>query len=404
MIENFAYQIKHYGKILNANRSYYLTRSQPPFFTSFIRDTYESTQGLDEEWLSEMLDAVLQEYTKVWMKQGKKLTSTGLNRYFAEGIGIPPETEAGHFDDYLNDIAKQYQITTEEFVEAYQNGDLVDKEVDEYFLHDRSLRESGHDTTWRLNGVCADLNTVALNSLLYKYETDIAYFIETYFGNAYTFEDTTFTAKDWLAKAEKRKQLMNELMWDKKDAMFYDFNIVKESKRRFVAATNLYPLWAQLATKEQAQQLKDVLFTDLIAKGGVLASSKSSSEKFATNPVERQWDYPNGWAPHQMLIWKGLLNYGFEKEAQELAYRWLWMITKNAVDYNGTIPEKYHVVNCSHKVYAEYGNVGTDFEYITPSGFGWMNASYQYGLTLLNKNLITNLDNLVDPDELFNQN
>jgi len=117
--------------------------------------------------------------------------------------------------------------------------------------------------------------------------------------------------------------------------------------------------------------------------------------------VQRQWDYPNGWAPHQMLIWKGLLNYGFVKETHELIYRWLWMITRNAVDYNGVIPEKYDVVSATHKVFAEYGNVGTEFDYITTSGFGWMNASYQYGLSQLPEALREKLDLLVDPDELF---
>ena len=77
------------------------------------------------------------------------------------------------------------------------------------------------------------------------------------------------------------------------------------------------------------------------------------------------------------------------------------MITKNAVDYNGTIPEKYDVVSATHKVFAEYGNVGTDFEYITEEGFGWMNASYQYGLTLLNKEYKQHLNNLINPHKLF---
>ena len=101
------------------------------------------------------------------------------------------------------------------------------------------------------------------------------------------------------------------------------------------------------------------------------------------------------------MIWKGLIQYGFEDIAQELIYRWLFMITKNAVDYNGTIPEKYDVVNCTHKVYAEYGNVGTQFDYITTSGFGWMNASYQFGLHLLSDKLLRKLNQLTDPDELF---
>ena len=102
-----------------------------------------------------------------------------------------------------------------------------------------------------------------------------------------------------------------------------------------------------------------------------------------------------------MMIWKGLINYGFEDEVQELIYRWLYMITKNAVDYNGTIPEKYDVVEATHKVFAEYGNVGTDFEYITQEGFGWMNASYQYGLSLLKESYRTKLDNLISPESIF---
>ncbi len=102
-----------------------------------------------------------------------------------------------------------------------------------------------------------------------------------------------------------------------------------------------------------------------------------------------------------MMIWKGLLNYGYKDEVQELIYRWLYMITKNAVDYNGTIPEKYDVVEATHKVFAEYGNVGTDFEYITNEGFGWMNASYQYGLSLLENRYIEDLNHLKNPELIF---
>jgi alpha,alpha-trehalase len=184
--------------------------------------------------------------------------------------------------------------------------------------------------------------------------------------------------------------------------MFYDYNFKKNKKRRFHSATNYYPLWANIATKKQAKNLKDQLINSLKAKGGILASTKESVEKFSDSDVDRQWDYPYGWAPHQMMLWKGLLNYGYKKEVQELVYRWLWMITKNAVDYNGTIPEKYNVVERSHKVYAEYGNVGTDFEYITPEGFGWMNASYQYGLSLLSDELKVKLNKLTRPETIFN--
>jgi alpha,alpha-trehalase len=77
------------------------------------------------------------------------------------------------------------------------------------------------------------------------------------------------------------------------------------------------------------------------------------------------------------------------------------MITNNACNYNGTIPEKYDVVLASHKVFAEYGNQGTDFEYITREGFGWMNASFQYGFQLLNEKFKIELNKLTSPELMF---
>ena len=172
----------------------------------------------------------------------------------------------------------------------------------------------------------------------------------------------------------------------------------------FVSATSLLPLWAGIPTKKEAELLVKNTLPKLKFLGGIAGSTESSRGQLAADRPARQWDYPNGWAPHQMMIWKGLLNYGYDKVLYELVYRWLWMITKNAVDYNGTIPEKYDVVSATHKVFAEYGNVGTDFEYITREGFGWMNASYIYGLNLLPEELIEPLNQLTKPDELFTKN
>ncbi len=401
MVDNFCYQIEHYGKILNANRSYYLTRTQPPFLSSLIREVYQTDEFIEKKWLEHVLITAIKEYETVWMVKGKRLTDNGLNRYLAEGIGIPPETESGHFDEVFSEYAEKYNLSVLDFVSKYQSGKIIDKDLDAYFVHDRSLRESGHDTSWRLDNVCADLNTVDLNSLLYKYEIDFAYLIETYFCDKFKIGSKIYTADYWLRKAEERKSKMNTILWSATNKGYFDFNIKSKSLTDFGSATNFYPLWAKCCNQEQAEQMVIVLMRDFKVKGGIVSTAKKAIETIAKGNVQRQWDYPNGWAPHQMLIWKGLLNYGFKEEAQELAYRWLWMITRNAVDYNGTIPEKYNVVSCTHKVYAEYGNVGTEFHYITTSGFGWMNASYQYGLRLLPKNRITDLDKLVDPDIIF---
>ena len=402
MVENFCYQIQYYGKILNANRSYYLTRTQPPFLSSFIKEVYAAMPDKDIAWLNYSLSMAIKEYEEVWM-EGKRYTpETGLNRYYAGGIGIPPETEPGHFRTILQEYADKHGLSVLSFEEKYKSGEIKDAELDRYFVHDRTLRESGHDTTWRLDNVGADLNCVDINSLLYKYEKDFEYLIKTYYKGEFTAENgTAYTDNYWNEKAATRKMLMKQYLWDGETTCYFDYNIKTGERTDFMAATNFFPLWAGLCNQKEASQMVPLLLKELKAQGGILASSETSTKKYATNDVQRQWDYPNGWAPHQMLLWKGLIDYGYDKEALELIYRWLWTITQNAVDYNGTIPEKYDVVSSTHKVYAEYGNVGTEFAYITKSGFGWMNASYQYGLSLLPQEYIQKLDNLENPDTLF---
>lgn len=395
MADNFQYEIEHYGKILNANRSYYLTRTQPPFYTSLIREVYEQTG--DRDWLKSHLKTALKEYETVWMVEGKRLTENGLNRYLAEGIGIPPECEEGHYDAVLKPFADSYQLDLHEFTRRYEEGILKIPELDDYFVHDRSVRESGHDTSYRIDGNCADLNLVELNAMLYKYETDFADLIRAEFGGSLN----GYTSAYWLEQAEKRRELVDKYLWDAEKGMYFDYDHVNRKRSGFVAATTLSPMWAGMCSPRQAEFLVNKALPLLKEKGGIAGCSKESVGQISAKRPQRQWDYPNGWAPHQMMAWKGLIHYDYKQQAQELIYRWLFMITRNAVDYNGTIPEKYDVVEATHKVFAEYGNVGTEFEYITQEGFGWMNASYQYGLSLLNSDLRNQLNQLTDPETLF---
>ncbi|MEC4003207.1 trehalase family glycosidase [Flavobacterium sp. SUN052] len=401
MVENFAYQITHYGKILNANRSYYLTRTQPPFYTSMIREVFEKMPKKDLNWLKNHLQIALKEYQTVWMEQGKRLTENGLNRYFAQGIGLPPETEAGHYDDIIKSFADAENLSIPEYEKLYYQRKIQNQELDDYFVHDRSVRESGHDTSYRIEATCASLNVVELNAMLYKYETDFAELIEHYFNDDFEFNDQNYTKKYWLEKANSRKILMNQLLWNENKSCFFDYNIETKSQNIFLSATCFFPLWAKIATQEQADKMIQKALPKLICLGGIAGCSKEALSNIDATQMQRQWDFPNGWPPHQIIIWQGLNNYGYHDLAQELIYRWLWMITKNACEYNGTVPEKYDVVSASHKVFAEYGNQGTDFEYITREGFGWMNASFQYGFQLLNADFKAKLNQLISPNDLF---
>lgn len=379
MVDNFVYEINHYGKILNANRSYYLTRSQPPFLTSMIKEVLPRLPENPEtkKWLEESLRAAIKEYKTVWMGE-ERLTSIGLNRYAGIAPGIPPEVEPGHFDNVLKDYSKKHKLSIKEFSERYDRGLIKEKKLDEFFNQDRAMRESGHDTTYRfqINGVdrTLDFVTVDLNSLLYKYEKDISTLIKERFDDKFDGESSAFYDK----ASEQRKLLMKKYLWNQKSGMFFDYNYVDNKLSDYISATAVYPLWAGLASKEEAELTVKNSLKHLEQSGGLSSSAKTRIIK-----TDRQWDYPNGWAPHQILAWYGFLQYGYNKDADRLIYKWLSMITKNARDYNGTVPEKFNVVTNSHKVFAEYGNVGTKFSYITTEGFGWMNASYQLGLTLL---------------------
>jgi len=369
----------------------------------------------NRDWLAEALRAAIAEYNGVWMS-GEHLTDTGLSRYFGAGVGPPPEVEPGHFDAIFRRFAARHGMNPSEYERAYRAGDLRDPELDRFFVHDRCVRESGHDTTYRWYDSdaqmdrCADFVTVDLNSLLFKYEIDIAAAIEDHFDGCLPRDDACERARPWRERAAQRRKAMRRYLWNEDVGAFFDFNTVTGAQSSFWSATTLYPLWAShpddpttfLLDQAEAGRLLANALAKLEQPGGLAASGKSlpgASRELGA----RQWDYPNGWAPHQMIAQRGLMNYGFSADAERLAYRWLYTITRNAYWYNGVIPEKYDVVKRSHQVFTEYGNVGTDFAYITREGFGWMNASYQVGLELLPATHREFLNRLVPPEWIFTE-
>ena len=145
MTENFMYEIEHYGKILNANRSYYLTRSQPPFLTDMIlqclvklRLKPEWPSSRCRVWLLQGMRASIKELLSVWMTGSRLDGETGLSKYHTEGIGMPPETESTHFNHILEPFAKKHHVDVEKFKEMYFNDEVIEPDLDDYFVHDRA--------------------------------------------------------------------------------------------------------------------------------------------------------------------------------------------------------------------------------------------------------------------------
>ncbi|KAF9912393.1 alpha,alpha-trehalase nth1 [Linnemannia zychae] len=420
MVDNFVYEIKHYGKILNANRSYYLTRTQPPFLTDMILKVYDrlpySLEIENKQWLAVALTAAIKEYLTVWMSQPRYDPETGLSRFFSEGVGMPPETEATHFDHVIKPYADRKGVSVEEYSRLYNEGLVDEPDLDTYFKHDRAVRESGHDTTYRLDNCAADIATVDLNSLLYKYEMDIAETIQSIFGDSFETpyfasydtplstdhpETVVHTSAEWFERARIRQEKINELCWDEERGMYFDYDTRLKVRGTYESVTTFYTMWAGLADREKAEKMMTLALPLFEVTGGLVSGTENSRGLITLSRPNRQWDFPFGWAPHQIMAWIAFEKYGFMEETKRTCYRWLYTITKSFVDFNGVVPEKFDVVNMTHRVQVEYGNVGVDFKFIPREGFGWMNASYQVGLGYMDRGLRRALGAVMDPCKVF---
>ena len=382
ILRNFTFEIKHYGKILNANRSYYLGRAQPPFLTDLAVRVYDATKLEPDakDLLRQAVLAAMKEYHNWWMSKPRLDPESGLSRYRPTGQGIPPECEPSHFAHILNPYAKKHNMTLQQLTHAYNDGQINEPDLDTFFLHDRAVRESGHDTSNRLEGVCADLATIDLNTLLYRYETDIATCIRTIFCDALSVPaafcipgqqaDHLESSAVWDRRARARKARIDKYCWNEAAGLYFDYNTATKKQQTYETVTSLWPLWAGLSSPHQASLLVPTALSKFEQLGGLTTCSEHSRGPISATHPQKQWDFPYGWAPHQMLAWDGLRRYGYTEEAERLCYRWLSMLTRTFTDWNGTVVEKYDVTNARepHKVMAEYGNQGLGFEFAPQEG------------------------------------
>lgn len=382
IIRHFCFEIKHYGKILNANRSYYLGRSQPPFLTDLALRTYEATRHEpgSQDLLKTAMLAAMKEYHSYWMSEPRYDKVSRLSRYRPIGAGFPPECEPTNFSHILAPYAAKYKMTPEKFTNAYNDGEIDEPDLDEFCLHDRAVRENGHDTSNRLEHVAADLATIDLNCLLYRYETDIAKVIRTVFADELMVPASFCSPGQepnhiessalWDVRARRRRNLIDKFLWNEEKGLYFDYNTATKQQSHFESTTSLWALWCGVANPHQAALLVERGLPKFECVGGLATGTEHSRGPISETNPQKQWDFPYGWAPHQMLAWDGLKKYGYHEEAERLIYRWLHMVTKVFIDYNGTIVEKYDVtqLNHSHKVNAEYGNQGLDFKFAPQEG------------------------------------
>jgi len=358
MTDNFLYQIEHYGKILNANRTYYLSRSQPPFLTQMILNVYRKRPNI--AWLRKTVPAI-EKYYSFWTAEPHLTKATGLSRYYDFGDGPAPEVLSGERDDKGRnhyDLVKDYYRTHK--ITDYDLSQYYDKEKDQltdlFYKGDRSMRESGFDPSNRFGPFNIDIthyDPACLNSLLYLMETDMAE-ISKILGRLRE-------GRVWATRAEQRRRSINRFMWDEQDGLYYDYNFIGKQLRRYPFVTTFYPLWVGIADRRQAARI--VANLDRFERPGGLLTS--------TNVSGSQCVVSIGWAPTEMIAIQGLRRYGYNKEADRITTNFLSMILKEFIQHN-TIVEKYDVERRESEVSArlKFGYKSNEI------GFGWTNAAF----------------------------
>jgi alpha,alpha-trehalase len=358
MADNFLYEIEHYGTILNANRTYFLTRSQPPFLTEMILAVFDKVQ--DRVWLQRSLPAI-EKYYRFWTSPPHSIESVGLSRYFDTGEGPAPEVVADerdaqgrtHYDRVTEYYRSHPAIDDYDVTQFYDRA--ADRLTDLFYKGDRSMRESGFDPSNRFGPFSVDIihyAPVCLNALLYRMELDAAR-IATILGRS-------SSADEWRSRARQRRQNMDRYLWDAAAGLYFDYNFQTGRRRQYPFATTFYPLWAGAASPEQARAVVSNL-PRFEAPGGLLTSTEVTGS---------QWDAPFGWAPLQVIAVNGLRRYGYGAAADRLARKFVSLIVDDFAAHN-TIVEKYDVRRRSSDLAA-----GLKFGYTSNEvGFGWTNAA-----------------------------
>lgn len=354
MVKNFVYLFNQYDIIPNFNAPASMGRSQPPFLSSMILDTYltplnstntyKTLKGLKRSWYIRT--------NKPWMKEVLKIAKE--------------EYELVWIDKY-----REYNHG----VDGYGLSRYGDRDVG--YAHSSEL-ESGWDLTSRYYNQCNHFLPVDLNSYLYKYEKD--------FAKAAQMVGDRRAEKYWDMKAKSRKEEINILMWDEKKGFFFDFNHYEKIISEFYSLAGFTPLWAGYAHEEQAKRMVEKLSKFETEYGLTITAKESLAAHFDFSHVQipyhhaikevlspKQWDYPNIWSPIEYQAVIGLLKYGYIKEAKR--------IMVNSVKAHAALYRKYNTF--FEKINGETGEPSIGYHYSMQEGFGWTNAVFYRYIQIL---------------------
>ena len=344
IIDNCAYLINEFGFVPNASRTYFLSRSQPPYFSLMLDLLFESTN--DEKIYTQYFETLEKEY-QFWMNGAEGLqngnqfrrvvkTQNGdvLNRYFDDENAPRPES-------YMIDV---------EDAETSANP--------EFYRHVRAACESGWDfsSRWFADGNSVqtietlNLAQVDLNCLLWHLENTLA--------KASGFQNFEDKKNDYTQKAEARTIAIHKYFWSEEDKIYKDYNIKSQSQTLSEHIATLYPLFFNLSNQDQAKAVSETIDEKFLKKGGLITTTKDSGQ---------QWDSPNAWAPYQWLGFLAMKNYGFDDVADNIKNNWCSNVDR-IYNNTGKLMEKYNAIDTT--------SIAGGGEYPNQDGFGWTNGVY----------------------------
>ena len=343
MVDDFAYFIDTYGHVPNGARTYYLSRSQPPFFFEMVGLLQSEDPAAA---FARYLPQLKAEYA-FWMQGAATLRRGSASRHvvaLADGSILNR-----YWDDYDTPRDESYREDTTLAHASHRPASQVFRDI-------RAAAESGWDfsSRWFADGrTLATIDTtevlpIDLNSLLFGLENAIS--------SGCRRQSDEACAHEFADRAERRHSAIDKYLWDSSSGAYLDYRWTDHERIRRVSAATLYPLFVDLATDAQAASVAKVAARQLLKPGGLVATPLNTGQ---------QWDAPNGWAPLQWIAIDGLRRYKMASLAEAIACRWMINVEEH-FRQSGKLVEKYDVVST--------GLSGRGGEYPLQDGFGWTNG------------------------------
>lgn len=345
MLDNFKYLIDTYGHIPNGNRTYYLSRSQPPYFALMV-DLLHDKMG--DRIYKKYLTALQKEYA--WWMQGENSLKNG-----SENRRVVRLPDGEILNRYWDDKKAPRE---ESYYQDVQSGLASAGQHDLIYTHLRAGAESGWDFTSRWFADTMNLVTIETTNILPVDLNCLMYAYENILSKASKSQKLQNQADNYQQKSEKRKQAILKYFWNDQEHCFFDYQFKNQKTTNRWSLASVLPLFTNIASETQAGFIKDHIEQKFLKDGGLVTTPYHTGQ---------QWDSPNGWAPLQYVTVKGLVNYKFDSLARNIANRWM-SVNEHVYTNTGKMLEKYNVED----IHLESGGG----EYPTQDGFGWSNGVY----------------------------